>query len=58
MIDISLCANKDCPKKNDCVRYRLKSNSSWQSMFIGDYKDCDLFIRAEDYPEHMLKPIL
>lgn len=31
MNDITKCMNKECPIKNQCLRYTIESSSKWQS---------------------------
>lgn len=48
-MDISKCANDDCTKKEQCLRWTLEP-SKYQSftMFYQDeYGDCDYFINNE-----------
>gem|GEM_PF-6467881 len=30
-MDITLCTNKKCPKREDCFRFKAVSTSEWQS---------------------------
>ena len=50
MPDISMCRNEDCPKKEECYRYRAVPNN-WQSwtMFepVGREAKCDYFVPIE-----------
>lgn len=36
MSDISMCLNKECPKKNDCYRFRAIPHPTYQS--YADFK--------------------
>lgn len=37
MPDISMCQNKECPSKNDCLRFTAKPNEIWQSYAEFDF---------------------
>lgn len=51
MPDIAMCLNNECPKRNDCYRYRAVANEYQQS--YGPFKpdddgECKKFIDIAD----------
>lgn len=44
MLDITMCDNKECNKKETCYRYTAKPHEYWQSYctFMGG-KDCEYY---------------
>jgi len=58
MIDITLCINKDCPKKESCLRWMIKTNSQWQSYATFNApleKGCDFYIKIKRSLSDILK---
>lgn len=48
MSDITKCEGKDCPIKENCFRFTVKSNSMWQSYFMEvpynkETKNCEFY---------------
>jgi len=44
MADITMCNNKDCPKKKDCYRYMaIAENFQCYADFVFENKKCDYF---------------
>ena len=41
MPDISMCLNKECPKRNECYRYTAEPNPFRQSYSKFQYQDGD-----------------
>lgn len=54
MPDISMCANRECPKRLECYRYTAEPNPYRQSYFVGNINKedgtCDYFWYNEGYP--------
>lgn len=45
MVEISKCANKDCPIKEKCHRWTAKDDEKWQSYAKFEYNiGCEFFI--------------
>lgn len=55
MPDISMCADKRCPKRNECYRFLATPHPTWQTWFDPRPKDgseCENFwqvTKKEDY---------
>lgn len=52
MPDISLCKGLNCPIKETCLRYLLKSNEHGQSYFIDppynfEENECDYYLQEK-----------
>ncbi len=50
MPDISMCPNSDCPKSNECYRYRAIPNEYRQSYMRPEFNEngCDHFWQIRD----------
>ena len=49
MPDISMCSNKECPKKEDCYRAKAEPNPLWQSYtYFGLEKKCQYFFLSQN----------
>ena len=63
MPDISKCANKDCPMRNMCYRYRVKPSEFMQTYadfkpaYAGNIVQCTAFWSIEGYAEDSLLPV-
>lgn len=56
-LDITMCFGKDCPLKNDCIRYVAKPEK-YQSYFEkSPYNDgkCDCYRDYKEYDEKCIK---
>lgn len=50
MPDITMCDNKECPKKESCYRFKATPNEYWQaySTFKYDEKEgCVFYVKLE-----------
>lgn len=45
-MDIIMCRNEECPRKEKCFRYTATVSEHWQAVFGQpfDSKDCEYFI--------------
>lgn len=46
MPDFALCSGKDCPIKDNCKRYKVRTADPWQSWMEPPYQDgkCEMFL--------------
>lgn len=59
MPDISMCAQKECPKAKTCYRLRVRPSEYSQSYFVDNkYTDegCHMYVAIAEADESMLIP--
>jgi len=59
MPDISMCANRTCPKAKDCYRFRAIPNpyrQAYSSFAPDESGHCGYFSPIEGYSEQYLQP--
>jgi len=47
MGNVTKCANKECPRSNDCYRYLAKDNDVWPRFECNEHGNCEFFMKIK-----------